>query len=133
MASSAHPSFPPRPFRRTVPRWLGPLVAMALLAGAGAVFGGTYWGTYELRREAARLARERDALVRQNAQLREEIRLLHRPEYIERLAREQLGLVRPGEIAVIVVEPTPAPAPADDAARSPRQGPGRASPPDGVR
>jgi len=44
-------------------------------------------------------------------QLREEIRLLHTPAYIERQAREQLGLVRPGEIAVILVRPTPAPAP----------------------
>jgi cell division protein FtsL len=133
MASSAHPPLPPRPFRRALPRWLGPLVAVVALAGAGVTFGSAYWGTYQLRREAARLARERDALVRQNAQLREEIRLLQRPEYIERLAREQLGLVRPGEIAVILVEPTPAPpaGAADDGL--PRRGPGQGGQPGGVR
>jgi hypothetical protein len=38
--------------------------------------------------------------------------LLNSPEYIERLAREQLGLVKPGEIAIILVQPTPAPSPA---------------------
>jgi cell division protein FtsL len=82
-----------------------------LLAGA-AIFGGAYWEGYQLRREAATLVREREDIRRQNAQLREEIRLLSTPEYIERLAREQLGLVKPGEIAIILVQPTPAPSPA---------------------
>lgn len=109
MASSA-PFLPPRPPRRPAPRWLGPILLVALLGAAGATVGGVFWGGYELRREAARLARERDELRRQNAQLREEIRLLYRPEYIERLAREELALVRPGELAVILVEPMPAPA-----------------------
>jgi cell division protein FtsB len=76
-----------------------------------AVFGTASWEGYLLRREAAALAREYEELRRQNATLREEIRLLHTPEYIERLAREQLGLVRPDEIAVILVQPLPAPAP----------------------
>jgi cell division protein FtsB len=48
--------------------------------------------------------------------LREQIRLLQQPSYIERVAREQLGLVRPGEIAIVLVpkptpDPTPKPAP----------------------
>jgi len=63
--------------------------------------------------EASRLARERDDLRKQNAQLREEIRLLNTPEDIERIAREQLGLVKPGEVAVILVAPSPAPAATD--------------------
>lgn len=103
---------PPGSSRRLVPRWVGPVVALGVCVVLGTVFGGAYWDGYQLRREAARLARDRDALRRQNAQLREEIRLLDTPEYIERIAREQLGLVRPGEIAVILVRPTPAPAPA---------------------
>jgi cell division protein FtsL len=72
---------------------------------------------YQLRRETAVLMREREMLRRQNAQLREEIRLLNTPEYIERIAREQLGLIRPDEMAIILVRPTPAPpAPAATAA-----------------
>ncbi|MBI3997651.1 MAG: septum formation initiator family protein [Armatimonadetes bacterium] len=87
------------------------MVAVGVLVVVGAVFGSVYWEGYQVRREAARLVRERDELRLQNAQLREEIGLLDTPEYVERLAREQLGLVRPGEIAVILVRPTPAPAP----------------------
>jgi cell division protein DivIC len=89
---------------------MGPAVLAGLAVVLMGLFGSAYWDGYQVRREAARLVRERDELRRQNAQLREEIRLLHTPEYIERLAREQLGLVRPGEIAVILVQPTPAPA-----------------------
>ncbi len=94
-----------------MPRWAGPAIAVAVCGALVLAFGGAYWDGYQLRRDAARLARERDELRRENAELREEIRLLNTPEYIERLAREQLGLVRPGEIAVILVRPTPAPAP----------------------
>ncbi|MDR7484614.1 MAG: septum formation initiator family protein [Armatimonadota bacterium] len=94
-----------------MPRWLGPLAAGALLLALTAVLAGAYWDGYQLRREAMRLAREREQLQRRNAQLREEIRLLGEPGYIERIAREQLGLLRPDEIAVILVQPTPAPPP----------------------
>lgn len=96
-------------------------MVLGLLISLAAIFGVAYWDGYLLRREAAVLARERETLRRQNAQLREEIRLLQQPEYIERLAREQLGLVRPDEIAIIVVQPTPAPkAPPPPQASPPR-------------
>lgn len=108
---------PPRAPRRLVPRWAGPAVAVAICAALLLAFGSAYWDGYQLRRGAARLARERDELRLQNAQLREEIRLLNTPEYIERLAREQLGLVRPGEIAVILVKPGPTPDPPESAPR----------------
>lgn len=109
-ATARRLALPPRAVRRVLPRWAQPAAAAGLVLALAGVFGNAYWEGYQLRREAARLVRERDELRRQNAQLREEIRLLHTPEYIERLAREQLGLVRPGEIAVILVPPTPAPA-----------------------
>lgn len=104
---------PPDASRRTVLRWIRPLVVLGVLAAIVVTFGGAYWDTYQIRREAARLERERDDLRRQNAQLREEIRLLNTPEYVERIAREQLGLVKPGEVAVILVAPSPAPARTD--------------------
>src|SRR6267143_1430619 len=37
--------------------------------------------------------------------LQAEILALHTPEYVEKLAREQLGLVKPGEIAFLIVQP----------------------------
>jgi len=110
-ATTRRLTLPPSSDRRIVPRWTGPAVMVGLALALAGVFGSAYWDGYQLRREATRLVRQRDELRRQNTQLREEIRLLHTPAYIERLAREQLGLVRPGEIAVILVRPTPAPAP----------------------
>lgn len=100
---------PPGTSRRTVPRWIPPLAVLGVVVLLTVTFGGAYWDTYQVRREASRLARERDDLRKQNASLREEIRLLNTPEYIERIAREQLGLVKPGEVAVILVAPSPAP------------------------
>jgi len=44
------------------------------------------------------------------------MKLLQTPAYIEKLAREQLGLVRPGEIAILIVRP-PAPPPPPSPAR----------------
>ncbi len=110
---------PPGSIRRSVPRWVGTLAALAIFIVLGAAFGSAYWDGYRLRREAAEMARERDLLRRQNAQLREEIRLLNTPEYIERIAREQLSLVRPGEIAIMLMRPTPAPTPLPAGSNSP--------------
>jgi cell division protein DivIC len=83
-------------------------------------FASAYWEDYRLDREKAAGEREQQDLLRMNAQLREEARLLETPEYIERLAREQLGLVKKDEIAVMLVEPPPEPAaPADPPAEPP--------------
>jgi len=83
-------ALPPSSVRRVAPRWAGPTVMIGLALVLIGVFGGAYWDGYQLRREAARLAREGDELRRENAQLREELQLLTTPEYIERLARENL-------------------------------------------
>ncbi|MDR7422135.1 MAG: septum formation initiator family protein [Armatimonadota bacterium] len=103
-------ALPPRPVRHPVPRWALLLALAVAVVVVLAGFSAAAWQGYLLRREAASLEREREALRRQNAALREEIRLLQQPEYVERLAREQLGLVRPDEIAIILVAPTPPPA-----------------------
>ncbi|MDQ7819285.1 MAG: septum formation initiator family protein [Armatimonadota bacterium] len=95
--------------------------AAAVGAVAAAVFGSATLEVYRLEREAARLQRLRTDLIRQNAALREEIRLLHTPAYIEKLAREQLGLVRPDEVALLIVPASPPP-PAAPPAPPPRDG-----------
>lgn len=65
-----------------------------------------YARTYSLAREAARLDQHRRDLIAENQRLREEIHRLQTDDrYIERLAREQLGLVRPGEIELLIVPP----------------------------
>ena len=94
-----------------LPRWVVPLLVLSVVVLLFNAFGSSYLSVYRLRREAAGLDREVQGLRRENAQLREELRRLHTPEYIERLAREQLGLVKPGEIPFILIRPTPRPAP----------------------
>ena len=49
------------------------------------------------------LTRQSQALDAQNAKLERHIRRLHDPRYIQRLARECLGMVKPGEIPFVVV------------------------------
>jgi cell division protein FtsB len=49
------------------------------------------------------------ALTDQNGLLEDQVAALSTPTEIERLAREQLGYVRPGEKAFVVVEPEPGP------------------------
>ena len=59
---------------------------------------------YELRAEVnqtiAKLSQEKEELLQQQKLLEEEILQLNTPSYIEQLAREQLGLVRKGEIRI---------------------------------
>jgi cell division protein FtsB len=58
----------------------------------------------ELERQAAALERETSALAVRAEQLRDR-------DYLERLARQCLGMVRPGETAFVVVPKEGAPAP----------------------
>lgn len=102
---------------RRVPRWAVVAVAAVAAVTLVVVFGSTLLQVYRLEREAARLEQLKRDLEVQNAQLREEIRLLHTPQYIEKLAREQLGLVKPGEIALLIV-----PAPTDSSRQRPLSG-----------
>lgn len=55
------------------------------------------------RSQLARLERQWTVLQQQNANLHRQIRRLDDPDYLERVARECLGMVRPGEIAFVVV------------------------------
>jgi cell division protein FtsB len=55
------------------------------------------------RSRVAELAAKVDALSRANARLERRITQLRDPAYLERLARECLGMVKPGEIAFVTV------------------------------
>jgi cell division protein DivIC len=82
------------------------------------VFGSTFLQVYRLEREAARLEQMKRDLETQNALLRDEVKLLHTSQYIEKVAREQLGLVKPGEISLLIV-----PAPTDASPPAPPRPP----------
>lgn len=75
------------------------LVAIALMAVSPA--RQLYAQQGRIDAEQARL----EDLRIQNADLELRLQRLQDPEYIEKLAREQLGMVRPGEISYVVVEP----------------------------
>ena len=69
------------------------------------------WGKHGLlemwsrQRELVELAQEIDTIERDNARLFQEIqRLRDDMGYIEKIAREELGLVRPGELVIEFVE-----------------------------
>ena len=102
----------PEPRRRAWPHTLtgrlAVLAAAALVCWTVVAFGVQYVRTYSLAREAARLERHRQDLLVQNATLLAEIRRLRTDDqYIERLAREQLGMLRPGEIELVIVPLAP--------------------------
>ncbi|MDN5332195.1 MAG: cell division protein DivIC [Tepidanaerobacteraceae bacterium] len=52
----------------------------------------------DLRRQELELSREMNRLSAEREKLKKEIELLNTESYIEELARDQLGLVKPGEI-----------------------------------
>lgn len=107
-----------RSFIEHLPRGTVSIVLGVGLLGLAIAFGTSTLELYRLEREAAELTHTKQQLQEQRAVLREEINALHTPAYIERLAREQLGLVKPGEIAVFIVHP-PAPPPTPAALRPP--------------
>jgi cell division protein FtsB len=63
------------------------------------------------RSRLADLERQTQILDRQNAELRKQADRLRDPAYLEQVARECLGMVRPGEIAFVVLPKGGAPAP----------------------
>ena len=77
---------------------------------------------HHARQEAARMQQEIDRMSSENQRLQERVKSLKSdPETIERIAREEMGLARPGEY-IFKVQPPPGGAPA---AASPSSRPAR--------
>jgi len=66
---------------------------------------------FEQKAELARLERQAAALERTNDTLAARAEQLRDDAFLERLARQCLGMVKPGEIAFVVVPKEGAPAP----------------------
>lgn len=68
------------------------------------VVGSSTWQIWKLRIEVegqlANLNQQKASLLQQEKELKQEITMLNTPSYIEQLAREQLGLVKHGEILI---------------------------------
>ena len=98
----------PRPRRRRIGRVLGFLgggLGLAVVLGVGVFPTGAF---LDQRRDMAEATERLSVLREQNDALEQRLEALSTPEEIERLAREQYNLVRPGEEAYSVL---PAPLP----------------------
>lgn len=92
--------------RRTV-HWLLVFVTLVLVTDALVGEKGLI-ESMRARRQHREVAASLDALRRENARLRENVRRLRDdPGAIESLAREQLGLIRPGEVLFIIKDEKP--------------------------
>jgi cell division protein FtsB len=99
--------------RRGTKTWLGRVVAAAMIAGALSYVPYHVYARSGLAR-TLQLRRELATLKARNLQLREEtVRLARQaealrddPDTIERVARAELGWVRPGDIIVDLSRPT---------------------------
>ncbi len=79
-------------------------LALAVLVGALLVASIYPIRTYlNQRHQITTLERQAQVLQRANGGLERSIESLHDPAELERLARECLGMVKPGEIAFVVV------------------------------
>lgn len=94
---------PRKRLERTRPRLTGRaavlLVAVAILGMMAVVPIGRY---LEQRGEIAELDGRAAELTSANAELVRRIQLLHDPVELERLARACLGMVAPGEVALVI-------------------------------
>ncbi len=83
----------------------GLIILCVLILWIGISFARVQYRNYKLRVEIESLQRELGAIELRNQQLEEEIKNWQSPEYVERVAREELGLVKPGETVYILAQP----------------------------
>lgn len=60
---------------------------------------------YVMQRDVQNIQQQVQEMQQKNADLREELRLAQSDAYIEKVAREQIGLVKSGETRVVTVAP----------------------------
>lgn len=80
--------------------------ALALLVVIGALLVAAMYPLRAYLNERSQitgLEQQVSQLERQNAEYDHRIAQLHDPQYLERLARECLGMIKPGEIGFVVV------------------------------
>lgn len=79
------------------------LVALLVWAGLGYATGVVR--ILALQREIGQVQRDLATTRRQNKELEKAVAEMQTPEYIERAARDQLGLIRPDEVRFVVGRP----------------------------
>lgn len=96
-----HGEWEHQPGRRTV--WLAVLLIVALAITLAGIF--PFRQMIAQQRQVATAEARLIALSSENARLEDELTALATPAEVERIAREELGLVRPGETSYTVKTP----------------------------
>ena len=81
------------------------VICLILVIWTAFHFAKNAYRNYQLNQQILTLQKEIEALRLRGAQLEEEIENWRSPEYVERVAREELGLVKPGETVYILSQP----------------------------
>lgn len=89
-------------------RWAQVVAFLLLLGLLTAMAAGPVTRLFDQRERMSATAAELEELERTNRILADKIERLKDPDYIEQKAREQAGLVRPGEVSVVVMPPSDA-------------------------
>ncbi len=87
-------------------RHLAAIVAITLIVLVGISFGRLAVATYQLHQQRDQLQARVEGLKAENSSLQRQVAFLQTDAAVEALAREELGWTKPGDVAVILVQPT---------------------------
>ncbi|NLV91455.1 MAG: septum formation initiator family protein [Firmicutes bacterium] len=99
--------------RLTNPRRFATALLVGLLLVVGVGFVHRHLRVKQVEAEIRRVQAEIQAVQARNQRLQELIDYMNSPEYVEKVAREKLRLVMPGETVYKIAEPQDFPAPYD--------------------
>ncbi|HJT38351.1 MAG TPA: septum formation initiator family protein [Actinomycetota bacterium] len=99
------------PIERAQRAIMTPRGAILALLLVGVLFSSVYpiRRYFQVRSSIAQLQHEERALDQKTLQLQQQKQLLQSDAEVERIAREDLGMARPGEVPFVIIQPTPAP------------------------
>ncbi|QAT41779.1 FtsB family cell division protein [Aminipila luticellarii] len=78
------------------------LIYLCVILGIMLVIGVSIFHVFSLQREYKNIAAQNKALKEQRQDLTEELGNVNNPEYIEQQARQQLKMVKPGEVLYVL-------------------------------
>lgn len=91
--------------RRTF-RFKGPVVVLLLVLGfVFYSFGGQMVELYNVRHEVEKIQSQMEELQKKNVEMKKKVEFLESDAYVERMAREKLSLVKPGEKIILEAKP----------------------------
>ncbi len=94
---------PKRPRGARRPIKLKGVIVILLIAYLVHTLSAQYIGIRKARAEENRIRTQIEQMEEENQRLREELKMMQRDEYIEKAAREELGLIKSGEIMFVDV------------------------------